>query len=109
MKSHEAKALLLAKKEELARRVAAVEADIRRQKDPLVQDAADQAIQKENDAVLDALDAEIRAELRDIEHALERIEMGNYHICSHCGATISEERHAALPYTTVCVHCANKL
>lgn len=107
MKTEEVKNFLLAKKQELTQRLAEIEKDKERQKDPLVQDLDDQAIQRENDAVIDALDEEIRKELAEIDHALLRLEMGNYHICSRCGGPISEERHKALPYTTVCIKCAN--
>lgn len=40
--------------------------------------------------------------LSQIEEAEERIDQGNYGICSVCGGEISRERLMALPYATTC-------
>lgn len=42
-------------------------------------------------------------ELKDIEHALNEIEKGNYGQCEKCGIDIPLERLKALPTTTFCV------
>ncbi len=44
--------------------------------------------------------------LSKVNHALERIESGEYGICEVCGAAIPVERLEALPYTTLCVNDA---
>jgi DnaK suppressor protein len=44
--------------------------------------------------------------LDKIEFALQRIAAGEYGICEDCGKKIPESRLEAIPYTTVCVHCA---
>lgn len=108
MDTEEIRRMLQTKKEELEKRLLAIEEDKERKKDPLVSDLDDQAIQRENDPVIDALDETLRQELRQIEHALYRLDMGNYHICSHCGEIIGEERRKALPYTTLCIRCAHE-
>lgn len=41
-----------------------------------------------------------------IELALERIEDGKYGICEECEVKIPKARLNAIPYTTVCVKCA---
>ena len=46
--------------------------------------------------------------LSKVEHALERIEQGQYGICESCGAAIPVERLDVLPYATLCVECASK-
>ncbi|MGN8647725.1 TraR/DksA C4-type zinc finger protein [Gracilibacillus sp. HCP3S3_G5_1] len=49
------------------------------------------------------LNQQIQEELLEIDHALEAIENGTYHICEKCGRTIKEERLLAIPATRYCV------
>jgi DnaK suppressor protein len=44
--------------------------------------------------------------LDKIEFALQKITDGDYGVCEDCGKKIPESRLEAIPYTTVCVHCA---
>lgn len=46
--------------------------------------------------------------LSKVEHALERIDQGQYGICESCGAAIPVERLDVLPYSTLCVECASR-
>jgi DnaK suppressor protein len=46
--------------------------------------------------------------LSDIEFALQRLREGTYGICESCGQEISERRLAALPWTQLCLECAEK-
>src|SRR5262245_37175566 len=43
-----------------------------------------------------------RSILDEIQAALDRIEGGNYGRCAECGATISDQRLSAIPYTALC-------
>jgi DnaK suppressor protein len=43
-----------------------------------------------------------------IETALERIEEGNYGQCVQCEGAIPKARLNAIPYTPVCIKCAEK-
>lgn len=70
-------------------------------------DSAEQAIERENDDVVDALGENIRIELREIDKALLRIEKEEYNICSICQETISPKRLEALPYADRCINCAS--
>lgn len=45
------------------------------------------------------------AELVDIEHALERIDNGNYNICEMCSEPIGMSRLKAKPYAKLCMTC----
>ena len=47
--------------------------------------------------------------LERIESALERIEDSTYGLCEECGAKIPKARLEAIPYTAVCVKCANHM
>lgn len=105
METTTAKKTLEEMRSELLARVDRIEGHIRRDGEPLNQDSEEAVVEKENDAVLDGLDAQGRSELAQIDHALARIAQGQYHVCSKCGGTISEERLTALPYTTTCVKC----
>jgi DnaK suppressor protein len=43
-----------------------------------------------------------------IETSLERIEEGTYGQCEECGVKIPKTRLNAIPYATLCIHCAEK-
>jgi RNA polymerase-binding protein DksA len=47
--------------------------------------------------------------LQMIENCLERIEEGTYGQCEECGVKIPKTRLSAIPYSTVCVRCAEQL
>lgn len=98
---------LLALKEELSQRVNAIDKDIRHEN--LSNDWEEQATERENDEVLESLANASTQELAMIDHALQRIEQGEYFICEQCGAEIPPARLELLPYTTLCVACAEKL
>ena len=104
----ELRQLLLDKREELLIRVKALEKDIRHTDAPLNADFAEQAVELENSEVLDALDDEARLTLRMIDRSLKRMDAGEYETCTECGATIPEQRLNALPYTDLCVSCAEQ-
>jgi DnaK suppressor protein len=49
------------------------------------------------------------ADLLDkVEHALDRLERGEYGSCEVCGKPIPVARLEALPYVTLCVDCARE-
>ncbi len=47
--------------------------------------------------------------LQKIDEALEHMKTGDYGICEGCGVEINPERLEALPYTTFCIECQEKL
>ncbi|MGB4504611.1 MAG: TraR/DksA C4-type zinc finger protein [Syntrophaceticus sp.] len=47
--------------------------------------------------------------LKEIDDAMGRIREGNYGICEGCGGEIPEERLEAVPSTTFCYQCRQKL
>jgi RNA polymerase-binding protein DksA len=102
----ELEAKLRATREEWERRLDAIQADRRRQSAPLVADSDDQAIQRENDAALDALDARGREELAAVAAALERLAAGTFGTCLRCGAPIPAPRLRAEPTARTCIACA---
>ncbi|MCI0584365.1 MAG: TraR/DksA C4-type zinc finger protein [Chloroflexi bacterium] len=47
-----------------------------------------------------------RAQLRQVEEALERLDAGTFGACRSCGKAIAEERLAAIPWAALCIDCA---
>jgi len=97
---------LSTRREELLARQARVSRHTRHREDPLPQDFAEQAVELENGETLVALDQELTQELRKIDRALARIDEGTYPDCESCGEPIGEERLRALPYSVLCIDCA---
>jgi DnaK suppressor protein len=50
----------------------------------------------------------LRSNLRDVEHALAKMETGSYGTCERCGQPISLERLEALPWAMLCIECKQK-
>lgn len=71
-------------------------------------DWAEQAQERENDEVMDALGNEVRRELQQVNRALRRIDEGDYEYCSDCGEPIALARLQVLPFTDYCIECATK-
>jgi DnaK suppressor protein len=60
------------------------------------------------DLLVDLNVAEINrdvAELRAVQHALDRVKRGTYGICAGCGEPINPQRLKALPHAVLCVEC----
>jgi RNA polymerase-binding protein DksA len=99
---------LRARRAELADRLASLDSDARRASEPLVADFAEQAVQRENDDVVDRLRENTRVELREIGRALGRVADGTYGTCVRCGQPIEAARLEAMPATSDCVSCKAK-
>jgi len=90
----------------LMQRLHKVEDNRRRVRNPLDRDWEEQAITRQNDEVLDGLDAEGQREIVGLRAALNRLDRGTYGICTICGKPIAPARLEALPYAVQCVACA---
>jgi DnaK suppressor protein len=55
-----------------------------------------------------SVDANTEDLLRKAGYALERLDKGEYGICESCGVAIPIARLEVLPYTTLCVECAQR-
>lgn len=97
---------LLARRAELRQQLSNLTAEQRRVPEPLNPDFEEQATQRENDEVVDALHEGAQAELRAIEQAIHRLEAGTYGRCTRCGGSIEAKRLQALPHTSRCSRCA---
>lgn len=94
---------LKTRRAELGLRLSKIEQDASK---PYARDSEEQALEREEDDVIDALDEGILAELKQISDALARIERNEYGICIGCKEKIPIERLEALPYTDRCIACA---
>ncbi|WP_192036300.1 TraR/DksA C4-type zinc finger protein [Halomonas sp. YLGW01] len=74
----------------------------------LDKDLEDQSIELESSEVVDALENEAEAELKQVMHALARIAAGDGERCEDCGTPIEAKRLTALPSTTRCLNCAQQ-
>ena len=95
------------KKEELISKDTRITQGIRHTENELSRNYEDQATERENDEVLDALKNGVHMEIRQIDSALMRISEGSYGICFSCGKPVGNKRQEALPYATQCIECAS--
>ncbi len=107
MNADDLKQTLVKRKAELSERQERVARHTRHRDEPLPPDFAEQAVELENAETLVALDLEMSQELRQIDHALRRIEADLFADCEQCGEPIAEGRLLALPYATRCIKCAS--
>lgn len=94
---------------DVLRRNEKVEGNRRRMRTPLGGDWKDDAIVRENDDVLEALDVEGRAALAQLRAAVQRLDAGIYGRCERCGGPIAPARLEALPEVTTCIGCASAM
>jgi DnaK suppressor protein len=55
-----------------------------------------------------ALEKQVRANLAEIEHALDKLKKGTYGLCDICGQPIPPERLDAMPHANLCLSCKAK-
>lgn len=99
---------LMDRRDEIKGRLDKVDQDILHTNGAPNPDSGEQAIERENDDVLEALGGLARSELEKINAALERIERGEYGNCTLCKKTIAAERLKAIPFADRCINCADK-
>jgi RNA polymerase-binding transcription factor DksA len=97
---------LHARRHVLTDRLQRVRADRRHEEGPLSADFEEQAVERENDEVLDGLDALERQERQEIDAAIGRVEAGGFGICEGCEEKIEASRLAVAPSARLCLNCA---
>ncbi len=108
------RAALLSARAETARTIASLTADF----DAVVRASTDANADDEHDpegstvaferAQLAALLAAARADLAEIDSAIDRLNDGSYGRCEQCGTAIGQERLLARPAARRCVQCASR-
>jgi len=95
---------LTAKKEALMERLAEQRSEVFVEREP--EDECGEATRSlAREMALSTVDREQQT-LLAIENALRRIQSGEYGVCENCGQPIAEKRLSALPWTRVCIRCA---
>lgn len=101
------KRILQQKQKNILERIKLIEEDLAgKYREEPEQNWEDEAGLTQNQDVLSSLDKSERQELWRIQHALGRLEHGEYGVCEVCGDEISDKRLKALPSTTMCIDCA---
>ena len=94
------------RREMLKKRIERIQASKKRDT-PLSADFEEQAVEMENNEVIDALDDMELEELAKINRAIASIDQGSYGVCESCGADIKAARLKAMPYSVLCIECAS--
>lgn len=97
------KSVIMARMEELGVRMNEIDEELGHQMD---KDLSEQAIDLEDDEVLESLGAAAEKEVSLLKASLGRIKDGTYGTCLKCGEPISEARLEAVPYAPLCKVCA---
>ena len=94
---------MLSRRDALNERLQKIKKDVTRKASA---DWSEQAQERENDEVIDALGNEAKIELNKINLALDRMKNDDYGFCVSCGAEIAGARLEAMPYADLCIKCA---
>lgn len=81
------------------------ETSAERSPDPTSAEGGSMAFEYEKDLSVDQNSADL---LQKVDHALDRLDRGEYGDCEVCGKAIPVARLEALPYVTLCVSCAQR-
>lgn len=73
---------------------------------PKPKDLEEQAIDLEDDEVMERLGLSAQREVREMQEALGRMSNGSFGICAECGEPISTARLEAVPHARLCKTCA---
>jgi RNA polymerase-binding transcription factor DksA len=101
----EIREVLLAKQQELSRRLENIKSNITRGRSA---DSQEQAQELENAEVVDALGNEARHELHLIAKALDQIKQGGFGDCTDCGKSIPPARLKVYPFAERCIERATR-
>ena len=91
--------------EELGVRMNAIETELDK---PKSKDLGEQAIDLEDDEVLESLGIAAQREVSELREALKRLADGSYGICAECESAISPERLDVIPQARLCRRCAQE-
>jgi len=89
---------------ELQHRISSIHQDFAGGRDA---DWSEQAGERENDEVLNALESEAKVEIQQLSNAILRIDSGQYGLCENCGEAIAKQRLVVQPAALKCISCAD--
>lgn len=97
------KTLILKRLADLGHRMEDIDAELGHE---MSRNLEEQAVDIEDDEVLERLGQAAQEEVRLLNAALQRIEDGSYGVCLRCGGDIAVERLQAVPQAPLCRSCA---
>ncbi len=95
------------RKTELMLELKNLNSDRHRENKPLDKDFSEQAVERENDEVVDRLHEKVSQQIQQINEALERIKQNQFGFCSICNEPIPDKRLQIVPFAKTCVKCAD--
>jgi DnaK suppressor protein len=99
---------LLDARSQLSRRILRNRHDLRDSAVRVVLDTGDRILENAKNNYLQGESSFLCLNLKLIDEALERIELGTYGRCSECGKAIQEKRLSAVPWASLCVSCQRR-
>lgn len=102
----ELRSALLVQRRRLLAQVAKIEDDLRWLSEDVEPEIVEEGQEESMAQLLAGLDEHGRAEITAIDHALERMDRGEYGICGTCGQPIALARLQAVPTADTCLRCA---
>ena len=94
--------------EDLDERLEKITDNVKQLDEPITKNLEQPAVETENNESSDSLENSARAEMEQIQRAISRIDKGTYGICLNCGQAIKKERLNNIPFSSQCIHCAEK-
>jgi len=98
--------LLHNKKQRVEELIAHTNKHLYRREEPYSQDFAEQAVEVENNPVVEQLNEDGKASLAKINKALKKLDAGYFGVCEDCGEPIDQDRLIIVPTTPCCIDCA---
>ena len=84
-----------------------VDSDVNHDAGPIPANFSEQATAVENEETLVAIQGELDLQISQVNHALRRVESGDYGLCEGCGHEIGSARLGAIPMASLCFNCAS--
>lgn len=106
MDAKHARVRLLDLRNRLAARLQRIDRHIHHRDEPLPADSEERAGELGNRETLESLDDETTVELRQVDHALARLDAGLFGSCESCRLPVGTDRLQLLPFATKCARCA---
>lgn len=104
----ELRGALLAQRRRLFMQVARVEDDLRWLDEDVEPELVEEGQEETMAQLLMRLDERGRAEIEAIDRAVERLDRGEYGVCTNCGRPIPLARLHAMPTAELCLNCAKQ-
>ena len=100
---------LLKKKEEITNKISETYTESKEEESGIAQDVVDKAESSYTKEFLLSLSDTERGQLFLIDEALKRVDKSDFSICQMCQKNIGKKRLDAIPWTSYCIDCQEKV